>query len=128
MVKKTIKVLIAEDEEVLLKMYLTKFKNEGFEVYGATNGEETLKLANEIKPDIVLLDVIMPLIDGFSVLKKIKENEKTKSIPVLLLTNLSQESDMKEGLKLGAIDYLVKTNFTPAEVVKKVKEILKIKK
>lgn len=124
---KKIKVLIAEDEEVLRRMYLTKFKAEGFEAYGANNGEEAIKMAQEIKPDIILLDIIMPLADGFTVLKDVKKEASLKNTPVLMLTNLAQESDVEEGKKLGAVGYLVKTDFTPTQVVEKVRETLKNK-
>ena len=125
---KNIKVLIAEDEEVLRRMYLTKFGAEGFDVLPANNGEEAFRLALENKPDIILLDVIMPLADGFATLKKLKAEEKTKNIPVMMLTNLAQEPDLEEGKKLGAIDYLVKSNLTPSQVVEKIKKVLKLKK
>lgn len=121
----SIKVLIAEDEDILRRMYVTKFKAEGFEVFEAINGEEGFKLAMEKKPDIILLDIIMPLADGFSTLRKIKAEEKIKNIPVLMLTNLAQESDIEEGKKLGASDYLVKSNLTPLQVVEKIRETLK---
>lgn len=124
MLNKKIKILIAEDEEILLKMYTTKFRLKGFEVYGARNGAEALEIALKVKPEIILLDIIMPLVDGFGVLRKIKENESLKNIPVILLTNLAQDSDIDEGLKLGANDYLVKASTTPDEVVEKVKKIL----
>lgn len=120
-----IKVLIAEDEDILRRMYVTKFKAEGFEVFEAVNGEEGFKLAMEKKPDIILLDIIMPLADGFSTLRKIKAEEKIKNIPVFMLTNLAQESDIEEGKKLGASDYLVKSNLTPLQVVEKIRETLK---
>jgi two-component system, OmpR family, alkaline phosphatase synthesis response regulator PhoP len=122
---KPIKVLISEDEEILRRMYVTKFKTEGFEVFAAVNGEEAFKLALENKPDVILLDIIMPLSDGFSTLKKIKAEEKIKKIPVMMLTNLAQESDIEEGKKLGAVDYLVKSNLTPSQVVEKIRAVLK---
>jgi len=122
---KIIKVVLAEDEEVLRRMYLTKFKTEGFEVFPAINGEEAFKLALENQPDIILLDIIMPLVNGFSALKKLKAEEKTKNIPVMMLTNLAQDSDMEESKKLGAIDYLVKADLTPTKVVEKIKAALK---
>jgi DNA-binding response OmpR family regulator len=125
---KKFKILIAEDEEPLLKMYLLKFKNAGFDAYGAKNGEEAFQMAKEIKPDIILLDIIMPMGDGFCILKKIKSENHLKNIPVIVLTNLAQNGDKKEALELGAVDYLVKADFTPAQVIEKVKEILKIKK
>lgn len=122
---KSIKVLIAEDEEVLRRMYVTKFKAEGFEVFAAINGEEAFKLAVENKPNIILLDIIMPLVDGFSTLKKLRAEEKTKNIPVMMLTNLAQESDIEEGKKLGAVDYLVKSDLTPSQVVEKIRAVIK---
>jgi len=125
MTNNKIKVLIADDEEILRRMYLTKFKNEGFEAYGACNGEEVVEMAKKIKPDIILLDIIMPLADGFSALKKIKEDNSLKNIPVILLTNLAQDGDIQTGLKMGAADYLVKTESTPNQVVEKIRKILK---
>lgn len=122
---KSIKVLIAEDEEVLRRMYVTKFKAEGFEVFAAINGDEAFKLAVENKPNIILLDIIMPLVDGFSTLKKLRVEEKTKNIPVMMFTNLAQESDIEEGKKLGAVDYLVKSDLTPSQVVEKIRAVLK---
>lgn len=122
-----IKVLIADDEEVLRRMYLTKFQSSGFEAIGAKDGDEAFKLIQENKPDVALLDVIMPQLDGFSVLKKIKEDNVLKNIKVILLTSLAQDSDIEEGKKLGAIDYLVKTSLTPTEVVEKVKKIIQTK-
>ena len=118
-------ILLIEDEEMLANMYETKFKNEGFNIRKALDGETGLKLAAELKPDIILLDIIMPKLDGFSVLKKIKENDKIKNVPVILLTNLGQDEDIKKGQTLGATGYLVKANLTPIEVVNKVKEYLK---
>ncbi|MDP2586818.1 MAG: response regulator [Candidatus Komeilibacteria bacterium] len=125
MTEKKYNILLIEDEEMLANMYETKFKNEGFDIRKALDGETGLQLAGEIKPDIILLDIIMPKLDGFSVLKKIKENDKLKSVPVILLTNLGQDEDIKKGQTLGAAGYLVKANLTPIEVVNKVKEYLK---
>ncbi|MBS4014784.1 MAG: response regulator [Bacteroidetes bacterium] len=122
---KKIKVLLAEDEDILRRIYLTKFETEGLEVFAAINGEEAFELAIKNEPDIILLDVIMPKADGFFTLKKLKENEKTKDIPVMMLTNLAQNGDLEEGKKLGAIDYLVKADLTPLQVVQKIKEFLK---
>ncbi|KKT00861.1 MAG: hypothetical protein UV78_C0074G0005 [Parcubacteria group bacterium GW2011_GWA2_43_17] len=89
------------------------------------DGETGLELMKTHKPDLVLLDIIMPKLDGFSVLKKIKEDPATKNVPVILLTNLGQDEDVKKGNNLGAAGYLVKANLTPAQVVDKVKEYLK---
>ncbi len=120
------KILLVEDEEMLANMYQVKFQNDGFQLIKAGNGEEGLTLAEKEKPDMILLDVIMPKMDGFTVLKRLKENPATKDIPVLLLTNLGQDEDVKKGNELGAVGYLVKANITPSEVVAKVKETMKL--
>lgn len=120
----SIKVLIVEDDQFLLSMYSTKFKKDNFQVVVAEDGEKGLKQATQEKPDIILLDIILPKKDGFEVLEKLKEQEETKDIPVLLLTNLSQQDDTKKGLSLGAEDYLIKAHFMPSEVVKKVKKYI----
>lgn len=125
MTEKQHSVLLIEDEEMLANMYETKFKNEGYKIRKALDGETGLKLAQEEKPDIILLDIIMPKLDGFSVLKKLKEDGKLKNVPVVLLTNLGQDEDINKGQSLGVAGYLVKANLTPAEVVEKVKEYLK---
>jgi two-component system phosphate regulon response regulator PhoB/two-component system alkaline phosphatase synthesis response regulator PhoP len=122
--KKT-KVLIIEDEEMLVNMYISKFTKEGYEATKAENGRIGLEQAKIIKPDIILLDIMMPEIDGFMVLKNLKSDIATKDIPVIMLTNLGQEEDIKKGSQLGATDYLVKANLTPTQVVEKVKTILK---
>ncbi|MFH0874233.1 MAG: response regulator [Candidatus Komeilibacteria bacterium] len=120
------KILLVEDEEMLANMYQVKFQNDGFQLIKAGNGEEGLVLAEKEKPDMILLDVIMPKMDGFTVLKRLKDNPSTKNIPVLLLTNLGQDEDVKKGNELGAVGYLVKANITPSEVVAKVKEVMKL--
>lgn len=126
MTNTTIKVLLVEDDTMLSDMYTMKFDGEGFEVWKGGNGVEGLKLlAEKGTPDIILLDVIMPQMDGFTMLAKIKENAQWKNVPVILLTNLGQEQDVKKGLAMGASDYLVKANFTPQQVVEKVKALLK---
>jgi DNA-binding response OmpR family regulator len=121
---KTIKILLIEDDQFLLSMYATKFELEGFQIVSADDGEKALKAANKEKPDIILLDVLLPKMDGFEVLKELKKNEETKAIPVILLTNLSQRDDVEQGMKLGAVDYLIKAHFMPTEVVEKIKKIL----
>jgi len=119
------KILIVEDEEMLSTMYKVKFENEGYEVATANNGADGLTLSEAEQPSIILLDIIMPKIDGFAVLKRLKASEKTKSIPVILLTNLGQDEDIARGKELGAAGYLIKANNTPSEVVTKIKEFIK---
>lgn len=121
--KKTGKILIVEDDGFLLSMYSTKFQQEGFDILAAENGEKALKIAQE-KPDVILLDIILPKMDGFEVLKKLKEQKETVDIPVIMLTNLSQQEDTKKGLSLGAEDYFIKAHFMPSEIVDKVKKYL----
>ena len=118
------KILLVEDDSFLLNLYADKFRSEHYEVVVAENGEKAIKLANEHQPDIVLLDVLLPKKNGFSVLEELKSNIKTKKIPVILLTNLSQQEDIKKGIKLGAIDFLIKAHFMPDEVVNKIKKII----
>ena len=122
---KKYKILLIEDEEMLAGMYETKFQNAGYEIKKALDGETGLRMAQEEKPDLILLDIILPKLDGFSVLRKIKEDPKLKSIKVVLLTNLGQDEDVGKGKKMGAEGYLVKANLTPAEVVDKVNDYLK---
>lgn len=118
------KILLVEDEKMLADMYATKFSMEGYEIVSAYDGKEGLAAARREKPDIILLDIIMPKLDGFAVLKELKQDDATKGIPVILLTNLGQESDVKRGKELGADDYFVKANHSPQEVVEIVKKTL----
>lgn len=106
-------------------MYSQKFKHEGYEVLAAYNGADGIKLAETEKPDIILLDVIMPKMDGFVALRRLRKNLDTANTPVILLTNLGQEEDVHKGRELGATDYFIKANHTPQDVVDKVKSILK---
>lgn len=118
------KILLIEDEEMLANMYEVKFQNEGFDITKALDGASGLELAKTIKPDLVLLDVIMPKMDGFSVLKSIREDAGIKDLTVILLTNLGQDEDVQKGKELGVVGYLVKANVTPAEVVEAAKREL----
>lgn len=125
MVKKSIKILLIEDDPFLIGMYASKFKFEKFEVITSENGEKGLRLAQKEIPDIILLDVLLPEMNGFDVLKKLKEDKQTADIPVILLSNLSQKSEVEQGMDLGASDYLIKAHFMPSEVVEKIKKTLK---
>jgi len=117
-------ILLVEDDEFLAELYATKLSLEGYTVSLATDGDKGVKLAKSEKPDLILLDIILPKKDGFEVLKEIKADASTKQIPVILLTNLSQRDEVKKGLDLGATDYLIKAHFMPSEVVKKITQIL----
>lgn len=117
-------VLLVEDDASLGEMYTLKFKQEGFQLIVATDGASGLELARKHRPDLILLDVILPGMDGFAVLSALKADAATKATPVILLTNLGQDADMEKGKQLGAVDYLVKANLTPGEVVEKVRGLL----
>ena len=119
------KVLLVEDDKTISLMYKIKIETGGFEVLTADNGADGLELAKKQKPDIVMLDVILPQLDGFSVLEELKKDASTKNIPVVMLTNLGTEEDKEKGEKLGAADYLVKASLTPAQVEEKIKQYLK---
>ncbi|MFH1427558.1 MAG: response regulator [Patescibacteria group bacterium] len=127
--KLNIKVLIIEDDSFLREICAKKLTKEGFIVYEAIDGEQALGEINKIKPDIILLDIILPAIDGFEVLEKIRANKdkKIKQIPIIMLSNLGQEDDIEKALGLGANNYLVKAHFTTDEIVEKIKKEINIK-
>lgn len=122
--KKSAHILLIEDDTFLGGMYVTKLSLEGFEVELSTDGETGLADAKKKLPDLILLDILLPKMNGFDVLKALKSDPTTKSIPVILLTNLGQKSDVVQGLNLGATDYLIKAHFMPSEVVEKIKDVL----
>jgi len=124
MPKEKIKILLVEDDTFLLGMYATKFEMDGFKVIMAEDGEKAVRSALKELPDVILLDVILPKLNGFEVLKQLKSESKTAEIPVILLTNLSQKDEIEQGLKNGAVDYLIKAHFMPSEVVEKIKKVL----
>tara|TARA_Y100000310_G_C20619450_1_gene782457 strand:- start:115 stop:489 length:375 start_codon:yes stop_codon:yes gene_type:complete len=120
-----IKILVVEDDSFLLEMYATKLRTENFKVLTTTNGQEALKISRQEKPALILLDLNLPEIDGFTVLEELKGAKETKDIPVIVLTNFSNKEDINRCLNLGAKDYLIKAHFIPSEVIAKVKKILK---
>jgi DNA-binding response OmpR family regulator len=122
-IKKT-KILLIEDDVFLSNIYSKKFESEGFEMLIALDGEKGLKLALSKEPDLILLDLLLPGLNGFEVLKALRKDERAKKIPVILLTNLSQKEDIEKGLALKADDYLIKTHFMPSEIVEKIKKFL----
>lgn len=124
MEKNAVHVLLVEDDGFLTNIYKTKFEMERFKVSVAENGEVGLMDAKKKAPDIILLDILLPKMDGFMVLEKLKSDVATKKIPVILLTNLGQKDDVQRGLSLGAADYLIKAHFKPSETVGKVKKAL----
>lgn len=118
------KILFIEDESALQRAATQILSEEGYQMSSALDGEIGLRLAKEEKPDLILLDLILPKKDGFEVLQELKRDEATKNIPVVILTNLEGSTDVEKALQLGATTYLVKTNYRLEEVVEKVKGIL----
>jgi CheY-like chemotaxis protein len=118
-------IMIAEDDAFIGDIYEMKLKNAGYDVILANNGRDAIeKLESGVKPDILLLDIVMPYMDGFDVLEAMKNREEWNGIPVVLLTNLSQKEDIDKGISLGAKDYLIKSHFTPTEVLSKVEKYI----
>lgn len=122
-----VKVLLVEDETFLREICGKKLANEGFEVYTAVDGEQAIEYAEKVRPNIILLDIILPAIDGFEVLAKIKSStdEEFKNTPVIMLSNLGQDDDIRKAMSIGATNYLIKAHFTTDEIVLKIKEALK---
>jgi DNA-binding response OmpR family regulator len=120
MPEKNGKILIVEDDKFLIKAYNIKFTRAGFDVITATDGAEGLELAKNELPKLILLDLMLPKIDGFEFLKRIATDEKLKSIPVVVLSNLGQQADKDRALSLGAREYLIKADFTLDEIIEKV--------
>lgn len=116
-------ILFIEDEPTLQKTLGRALENDGYQVSSALDGQSGLALVKEAKPDLVLLDLILPKMDGFEVLKKIKEDEATKDIPVIILTNLESPEDVEKALSQGATNYLVKANYELDDVIKKIKAL-----
>jgi len=119
-----VKVLITEDDPLMSRMYQKIFTFEGYDVIMAGNGEEGLEKAKTEKPTIILLDVMMPKMNGLQMLDKLKLDPASKAIPVIMLTNLAGEKDAEVALSKGAVKYIVKSEYEPKQVVDMVKEIL----
>lgn len=120
-----LKILLVEDERILVEMYRDKFIKAGFEVLLAFDAKEGLRLAKEEKPDLILLDILLPGENGISFYVKLKKEPEISSIPVVAFSNYDDPETKEEAARLGIKDYLIKTSFTPQEVVDKIKEYLK---
>lgn len=121
------KILIVEDDTYLLKLYSEIFQNENFEVALAEDGREALQKAGEFVPEVILLDLMIPYIDGFGVLQELKKDPKTEKAKVVVLTNLDSETQKQKALSLGADKFLVKSGNTPDLLLNSVKETLAAK-
>lgn len=118
------KILIIEDDDFLRSLAVTKLEKEGFTVSMAPDGQQGLTLAQQELPEVVILDLMLPVMSGFDVLAALKASDATKGLKVIVFSNLGEEADIKKCLDLGASDYLVKANFTLDELVEKIKQLL----
>ena len=118
-------ILLVEDDPLMVDIYTTKLKEAGFSVELASSGKEGFEKIQNKKPDLLLLDIVLPEETGLELLKKIKSVPKLQKIPVIILSNLGQRAEVEEGLRLGATKYLIKAHFTPSEVIGEIKEVLK---
>ena len=116
------KVLLIDDDPFIADMYALKLKAEGFQIEVARDGKEGVKKVAEFDPDVILLDIVMPGLDGFGVLEDLRKKGDRRK--VILLTNLGQKEDVERGMRLDADDYVIKAHFTPSEVVEKIRSIL----
>ncbi len=118
------KILIVEDDKFLRELIARKLVKMGYNILQAVDGEKGLESIKENKPDVVLLDLILPGIDGFEVLSLMGKDEEVAQIPVLVLSNLGQKEDVERALNLGAKDYLIKAHFTPEEIIEKIDQAI----
>jgi len=118
------KILLVEDDPFLIEIYSSKLKKAGFSVEIVSDGSMVLEKVKEIIPDLILLDVVLPNMDGWEILRAIKNNNLLKKTKVIILSNLSEKEDVEKGFKLGATKYLVKSHYTPSEVVEEIKKII----
>ena len=118
------KILIIEDDTFLQGLAASKLGKEGYEVITALNGDEGVKMADVNLPDIILLDLVLPGLDGFDALAKIRKNDRLKKVPVVIFSNLAEEKDMIRATELGANEFMVKSNFTLDELAAKIKNLI----
>lgn len=118
------KILIIEDDPLIIKIYMTRLLADGYQVLSADNGEDGLQKAQKEMPDLVVLDIMMPKMDGFGVLEKLRTDEKMKQMPILVYSNLAAEEEVARAKKLGATEFIVKANISPTEMVAKIKQYL----
>jgi len=116
--------MVVEDDKFLSKAYAIKFKQSNINAILAKDGEEGLELAHSEQPSLIILDMMLPKMNGFEVLEKLKKDEMLKDIPVIAVTNLGQEADREKALNLGAKEYMIKTNFSLDEIIEKIKSYL----
>lgn len=121
---KTALLLVAEDDQFYANLYRTKLEKEGFRVLVAQNGRETLEILRKSNPDLIILDLVMPEMDGFEVLKKLREEKDIRNVPVIILSNLGQPEDIERAKQLGVFKYIIKSNVSIHQMVESVEEAL----
>lgn len=118
------KIVFVEDDPLIVKIYTTRLKADGHEVYSAENGEDGLKVIAEVKPDLIILDVMMPRVDGFGVLQRVRSDEALKNIPIIMYSNLNNEEEITRAKQMGVNEFLIKANLSPSQMVAKIKQYL----
>lgn len=118
------KILLVEDDGLLIDIYRKKLEKSSFQVELAETGSKAIKKAKDFKPDLIVLDVVLPEMEGWEVLKKIKADPETKDIKAIFMSNLSQREEIDKGLKAGALKYLIKSQYTPSEIIEEIKKII----
>jgi CheY-like chemotaxis protein len=118
-------ILLVEDDPFVVDIYTTKLESAGFSVEAAEDAEEAIRKLKEKKPDLMILDIVLPNIDGWELLKKVREEMGLEDLKVIVLSNLSQKEEVQKSINLGVIRHFVKASFTPSEVVEEIKKILK---
>lgn len=125
MVTRTKKILLIEDDPLIIEIYTTQLKKAGFEVESAPDGEKAFEMIKEKNFDLLILDIVLPYLTGFELLKRIRNQAEFKNLKVLVLSNLGQKSDIERAKRLGVSQYLIKAHYTPSEVVEEIKKVLK---
>lgn len=121
-------ILLIEDDPLLIDIYSTKFKESGFEVQVADSGEKALSLLSKVSPSLIVMDIVLPQVDGWELLAVAQKQENLKNTKIIVLSNLGQKEEIEKGISLGADRYLIKAHFTPSQVVKEVRELLEEEK
>ena len=119
------KILFIEDDPLIVKIYSTRLTHDGYQVISAEDGQDGLRLAESENPDLIILDIMMPRVDGFGVLTSLRQNPNLKDRPILVYSNLAQEGEEERARSLGATEFIIKANLSPTEMVEKIKQYLK---
>ncbi|MBI2626171.1 MAG: response regulator [Candidatus Nealsonbacteria bacterium] len=119
------KIILVEDDPFLADIYGTKLKEAGFNIEVVVEGDGVIPKIKEKKPDLLILDIVLPHLDGWEIIRQIKEDEDLKDLKIMILSNLGQKNEVEKGIKLGAVKYLIKAHYTPSEITAEIKKILK---